>query len=64
MATPIPMLDVEAKRELDASSRELLPALWTGFMDANGLFKTNPSTENWHLLKRAYAMFWVAFVDE
>ncbi len=33
-------------------------------MVANGLFKTNPSTENWHLLKRAYAMFWVAFVDE
>ena len=32
--------------------------------DANGLFKTSPSTENWHLLKRAYAMFRIAFVAE
>ena len=58
--TRFPMLDVEAKRELDASSSELQGALYSGYTDAIDPFQANPTTENWHVLKRAYAMFKVA----
>ena len=58
------MLDVEAKGELDASSSERIPALWTDYKDSIALYKANPTTENWRAMKRAYAMFKVAFVAE
>ena len=55
-APPFPLLDVY--------SNELINALWTAYTFADGLFKTNPTTDNWRARKRAYTMFRVAFVDE
>ena len=62
--TRFPMLDVEAKRELGASSNELLNALWTNYTDSIALYQANPTAENWHLFRRAYAMFRIAFVAD
>ena len=55
---------MEAKGELDASSSERIPALWTDYKDSIALYQANPTTENWRAMKRAYAMFKVAFVAE
>ena len=51
--TRFPMLDVEAKRELAASSSELLPALWTNYADSVALLQAYPTAENWRVMKRA-----------
>ncbi len=43
---------------------ELINALWTNCKDFITLFQANPTAENWRAMKRAYAMFKVAFVAE
>ena len=59
-----PPFPVYSKQELDESASAMINALWTGFMDANGLFKTNPTPENWRTMIRALTMFRIAFVAE
>ncbi len=55
-APPFPLPDVY--------SNELLNALWTNYTDSTALYQANPTAENWHLFRRAYAMFRVAFVAD
>ncbi len=57
-------MDVQATQELDASASELMKSLYAGYTDAIALFQADPTAENWRAMKRAYAMFKVAFVAE
>lgn len=49
---------------MSGAASELISALWTNCRDSIVLYQVNPTPENWRTMKRAYAMFTVAFVDE